>query len=93
MAQQTAVEWLLEAIGYKRESDRTTIISIHPDCDVSDLVERAKQMEKEQMIKFAEFVTAYPDKNKNYKGEILHARSKYDETERTVDLLEIYKNK
>ena len=51
MAQQTAVEWLLEAIGYKQESDRTTTINIHPDCDVSDLVERAKQIEKEQIIK------------------------------------------
>ena len=47
----TAVEWLLEAIGYKQESDRTTTINIHPDCDVSDLVERAKQMEKEQIEK------------------------------------------
>lgn len=50
MEQQTAVEWLFEAIGYKQESDRTTIINIHPDCDITDLIRRAKQMEKEQII-------------------------------------------
>lgn len=49
MEQKTAVEWFLEAIGYKRESDRTTIISIHPDCDITDLIKQAKQMESIQM--------------------------------------------
>ena len=49
MTQQTALEWFLEAIGYKQESDRTTIINIHPDCDITDLIKQAKQMEKEQM--------------------------------------------
>ena len=50
MKQQTAVEWLIESIGYKHESGKTTI-TIHPDCDVSDLVEQAKQMEYNQMSK------------------------------------------
>ena len=50
MTQHTAVEWFLEAIGYKQESDRITIINIHPDCDITDLIEQAKQMEKEQII-------------------------------------------
>jgi hypothetical protein len=50
MAKQTAIEWFIEAIGYKQEPDRTTIINIHPDCDVSDLIKQAKQMEKEQII-------------------------------------------
>ena len=45
---QTAVEWLIDTIGYKNESNRI-IISIHPDCDITDLILRAKQMEKEQM--------------------------------------------
>lgn len=50
MAQQTAVEWLIDTIGYKNESNRI-IISIHPDCDITDLILRAKQMEKEQIMK------------------------------------------
>jgi len=54
MAKQTAIEWFIEAIGYKQEPDRTTIINIHPDCDVSDLIKQAKQMEKEQIIKAIE---------------------------------------
>jgi hypothetical protein len=44
------------------------------------------------MIKFAEYVAKYPDKNKNVNGEMLHAKSKYDGAERTVDLLEQYYN-
>lgn len=45
---------------------------------------------KEDMISFAEFVTSYPDKNRNVNGEILHTKSKYDGAERTIDLLEIW---
>lgn len=48
-------------------------------------------MEKEQMIAFAEFVARYPDKNRNTNGEMLHAKSKYDDAERTIDLLEVFK--
>ena len=51
MTKKTALEWFLEAIGYKQESDRTTIINIHPDCDITDLIKQAKQMEKEQIQK------------------------------------------
>ena len=46
---------------------------------------------EEDMIKFAEFIATYPDKNKNVNGEILHAKSKYDGAERTIDLLKQYK--
>ena len=46
---------------------------------------------EEDMIKFAEFVSKYPDKNINLHGEMLHAKSKYDEAERTIDLLKLYK--
>jgi hypothetical protein len=42
---------------------------------------------KEDMIAFAEFVATYPDKNRNIHHEILHAKSKYDGAERTIDLL------
>ena len=56
------------------------------------LVEQAKEMEKEQMIGFAEFVATYHDKNKNVHGDMLHAKSKYDGAERTIDLLETFKS-
>lgn len=54
------------------------------------LEENFLAMEKEQMINFAEFVATYPDKNININGEILHAKSKYDGAERTIDLLKEY---
>ena len=42
------------------------------------------------MCAFAEFVATYPDKNININGEMLHAKSKYDGAERTIDLLKEY---
>ena len=42
-------------------------------------------------IGFAEWCTKYRDKNRNVNGEMLHAKSKYDETYLTKELLEIYK--
>ena len=78
---QTAVEWLIE--------QWPILESQLPDW----LIEQAKAMEKEQMCSFAEFVATYPDKNKNINGEMLHAKSKYDGAERTVDLLETFKSK
>jgi len=53
-------------------------------------MDKLEAMEKEQMIEFAEFVATYSDKNKNAYKEMLHAKSKYDGTERTIDLLEQY---
>ena len=76
---QTAVEWLENELKGIYESDY-----------LNKLVEQAKEMEKEQMCSFAEFVATYPDKNININGEMLHAKSKYDGAERTVDLLEEY---
>jgi hypothetical protein len=70
------------------------------DEHIYNAIEQAKEMEKKQqgynekdMISFAEFVATYPDKNKNVYGEILHAKSKYDGAERTIDLLEQFKKK
>jgi len=77
---QTAVEWLVEQIC----GDHTS--------EWQKQIDQAKAMEKEQMCSFAEFLATYPDKNKNYLGEMLHAKSKYDGTERTIDLLEEYYN-
>jgi len=83
MTQQTAVEWL-QAEFNKWAEGRVFI--------PQNILEQAKAREKEQMIGFAEFVARYPDKNRNYLGQMLHARSKYDGAERTVDLLEQYYN-
>jgi len=78
---QTAVEWLVEQ--YKKVGG----ISI-------SMSKKAKEMEKQKMCDFADFVATYTDKNKNVNGEMLHAKSKYDGAERTIDLLEEYlKNK
>lgn len=50
---------------------------------------QAKRMySEEDMIAFAEFIATYPDKNRNINGQILHAKSKYDGAERTIDLLQ-----
>jgi len=45
---------------------------------------------EEDMISFAEFVATYTDKNRNVHGQMLHAKSKYDGAERTIDLLNIW---
>jgi len=42
-------------------------------------------------IEFTEWTSKYRDKNKNFKDEMLHAKSKYDESYTTKELLEIYK--
>ena len=43
---------------------------------------------EEDMIAFAEFIATYPDKNRNVNGQMLHSKSKYDCSERTIDLLQ-----
>ena len=93
MNKQTAVEWFMEQINEYDSSprDNTYLIEI-PFWIMQEKFTKAKAMEKEQMIKFAEFVATYPDKNKNAKGDMLHAKSKYDGAERTVDLLLTYKS-
>jgi hypothetical protein len=78
---QTAVEWLVEEIN------KLTGLTIQMD---EPIIEQAKAMEKEQMVAFAEFVATYSDKNININGEMLHAKSKYDGAERTIDLLNQY---
>lgn len=79
---QTAVDWLFMMLH---------TLGTSSDVNNKKMLQRAKEMEKERMVKFAEFVSlAYPSKNRNFKGEMLHARSKYDPSERTIDLLEIF---
>jgi hypothetical protein len=82
MKEVTAVNWLIDKLITENE------VSLKGEN--YKLFELAKEMEKEQMVKFAEFVATYPDKNRNVYGQILHAKSKYDGAERTIDLLEEY---
>jgi hypothetical protein len=56
-------------------------------------IELDKMYTEEDMIKFAEFVASYPDKNRNYLNQMLHAKSKYDGSERTIDLFGIWLKK
>ncbi len=46
---QTAVDWLIDTLSYKDEAGKICI-NIHPDCDITPEIKKAKQMEKEQMI-------------------------------------------
>ena len=78
---QTAVEWLVEQLENHNGVTRPAF---------ENVIQQAKAMEKEQMVNFAEFVATYPDKNTNINGEMLHAKSKYDGAERTIDLLNQY---
>jgi hypothetical protein len=55
---------------------------------ITNLYAYCRRVEKEMLIEFAEFVAKYPNKNKNANNEMLHAKSKYDGAERTVDLLD-----
>ena len=77
---QTALEWLFLMLNNPNRNQDFA----------NKLLEKAKEMEKEQMVNFAEFVATYPDKNININGEMLHAKSKYDGAERTIDLLETF---
>ena len=79
-SKKTAVEWLVEQLTM-----------VYPKIEEMKLLtDKAKAMEKEQMCSFAEFVATYPDKNTNINAEMLHAKSKYDGAERTIDLLETF---
>ena len=52
--------------------------------------EKGFKFNEQDMIDFAEYVASYSDKNRNIHNQILHAKSKYDGAERTIDLLEIW---
>ena len=77
---QTAVDWLFEQL-WETQKDKLTWYAV---------LYQSKEIEKEQMIRFAEYVATHTEKNRNVYGEMLHAKSKYDGSERTVDLLEQY---
>jgi hypothetical protein len=43
-------------------------------------------------MNFENFLENYPYRNRNFKNEILYAKSKYDETYLYHELLQIFKN-
>jgi len=86
---QTAIEWLIEQMFKQGYFDGNKPLTF---TNLDHLQQQAKEMEKQQMCEFAEYVATYPDKNRNVNGEMLHAKSKYDGAERTIDLLEQYYN-
>ena len=57
-------------------------------CEASN---QCEQIADEFAIEFSEWCTYYRDKNRNVYGDMLHAKSKYDDTYTTKELLEIFK--
>lgn len=51
----------------------------------------AEKIAEDFAIEFAEWTSFYRDKNRNVYGNMLHAKSKYDDTYTTKELLEIFK--
>jgi hypothetical protein len=59
--------------------------------ELQDIIRQIRERQDKIMCEFAEFVASYPDKNRNVNGDMLHAKSKYDGAERTIDLLQIFR--
>jgi hypothetical protein len=79
---QTAVEWLVEELTKQN-------MFMHL---FAKEIEQAKEMEKQQIIEFAEFLCTYPDKNRNVYGDMLHAKSKYDSSYTTKEVFKEFIN-
>ena len=60
-------------------------------CEDESQIDNFVHVADDFAIGFAEWCTKYRDKNRNVDGEMLHAKSKYDETYLTKELLEMYK--
>lgn len=54
------------------------------------IVDNINEFVEKHCIEFGEFLGKYPDKNRNYKGNVLHAESKYDGAETTEALFKQY---
>jgi hypothetical protein len=55
------------------------------------MLDHFEKLTDEFAIEFAEWSTHYIDKNTNIYGDILHAKSKYDDMYTSKELLEIFK--
>lgn len=60
------------------------------ELDIDAASKKCFELLEKHSIGFGEFLGKYPDKNRNYKGEILHAESKYDGAETTEELFKLY---
>ena len=56
-----------------------------------EYAEKCIMISEEFAIGFAEFCSKYSEKNRNIYRDMIHAKSKYDDTYTTKELLEIYK--
>ena len=55
------------------------------------MLDHFEKLTDEFAIEFSEWCAYYRDKNRNVYGDMLHAKSKYDDTYTTKELLEIFK--
>jgi hypothetical protein len=86
--EEAADKWVFETNGHKW-SNNNNEAGDNFGSFIAGFKEAEKTMySEEEMVNFAEFVATYADKNRNVNGEMLHAKSKYDGAERTIDLLE-----
>jgi hypothetical protein len=65
-------------------------IESEPEINDKDAAKYCYSLLEKHCIGFGEFLGKYPDKNRNYKGEVLHAKSKYDGAETTEQLFKLY---
>ncbi len=92
MAQQTAVEWLIEKILYKSEEyinddgdyvqiPKTVFYNAFKDyVDLSDYVNEAKQMEKEQIITAASIGILWGEDEEQLQSSVKFGEEYYDRT-------------
>jgi len=87
MAQQTAVEWLIEQLiktdkelDGRRKNEDATILKLNP----TKLFEQAKAMEKEQIIKAADHILIYDNNRYPTLGE-LYYNEKYQSSQDKAD--------
>ncbi len=73
--------------------DRIHETGIKSEFEYSDMAKKSAEITTDIAIKFAEWITRkYPDKNRNYLGEMLHAESKYDGADTTSNLFQEFIN-
>ena len=60
--------------------------------DIESIIKKSAEITTDVAVKFGEFLCTYPDKNRNVHGEILHAKSKYDDADTTKNLFDEFIN-
>ena len=88
--EKTKQETLEEAAEKYATTNKTYSEQSELDFKAGAYWQAERMYSEEDLINFAEFVARYPDKNRNHTGQMLHAKSKYDGAERTIDLLQVW---